>query len=565
MTRDRAWGGFFAALGAAATLSIISVTAHGEDAAKGDDLIVQSAPSSYRGPLFANAAAVAAKAAANRAREAAEQSATASGSDPAAPGLPSAAPTISGGFNFAGLTDNVNLISPAQAAGAIGTNRYVQAVNSRAGIYNRTTKALIASGQLRELGGTAAESHSPQIIWDAKTNRFYYAMSTTVSQTNHRLLFGYSKSASPNNLTTDWCHYDIALGSRFADYPKLGDSQHFIIIGVNSYIGAFGFVGSDLHAINKPPGGAACQAASAQKRGVKKNLKDLGDPGVPRPPDLVFTPVPANQIDDLATGYAIAGPVSPPGPGPTRFWIYTVTRGGTGLPVFSLAKEVTVPLPNKFHFQPPDATQPGSALLLDTLDARLTNAVMAFNPTRVKNSLWTQHTIATSATGARSIVAWYEIDPVPVAPVMLASGQIGAAAANANNFFFNAAISPDRRVDGATKQFGSSFVINYNVSSGNNNVPARIMASSSVNGAAVGAATLNVKLGVGKYIDTSCAFGDSVCDWGNQAGASPDPRPPPTTPPRTKGLVWGTNQYSGVASPTPNATNFRTQIFAVQP
>src|SRR5262249_60357435 len=85
------------------------------------------------------------------------------------------------------------------------------------------------------------------------------------------------------------------------------------------------------------------------------------------------------------------------------------------------------------------------------------------------------HTIK---NGNLSAVRWYEIDPFPAAPVVLRSANIG----DSTSFFFNAAISPDRRVDGAISAFGNNFVIEYNVSGRLSGINPRIVAVSSVNG-----------------------------------------------------------------------------------
>ncbi len=53
----------------------------------------------------------------------------------------------------------------------------------------------------------------------------------------------------------------------------------------------------------------------------------------------------------------------------------------------------------------------------------------------------------------------------------------------------------------------------------------------------------------------------STCRWGDYSGATPDPRPIITG----RGVVWGTNQFSGLANPPPTGVNWRTQIFALEP
>jgi hypothetical protein len=112
--------------------------------------------------------------------------------------------------------------------------------------------------------------------------------------------------------------------------------------------------------------------------------------------------------------------------------------------------------------------------VLETSDARNTQAVQAFDSRLGTISFWTQHTIA---SGTVSAVRWYEIDPVPATPVLQRSGKIAAT----GYFLFNGAISPDRRAGG----FGNSFMINYNVVSKLNKVNPRIVVGSSVNGASL--------------------------------------------------------------------------------
>ncbi|MCI0601055.1 MAG: hypothetical protein L0Y50_09720 [Beijerinckiaceae bacterium] len=498
------------------------------------------------GPLPTSPATAAAKAAANRASAEAETSGAKRPfvRDEAAPGrepgLGQLAPSIAAGFNKQGLTGTTG--SPPDTTGAIGPTRFVQLVNRRAGIFNRTTGETIGSGTLNQLANVAASVNSfdPQAIWDPDTNRFYYVMDSIFSATDNRLSFGFSKTANPNNVTTDWCHYTLGFGTRFPDYPKLGDSQHFAIIGVNSFNAADVFLGSDLIAISKPPAGTSCPSFATFKVGKKNNLLDSGGA-------QVATPVPANQIDTNPTGYAVA--ISDVLPS-NKIWFFNLTRNATtGLPVFGSARGVTVPS----YAIPANASQPVFTQRLDTLDARNTQAVQAIDP-RFGNkfAFWTQHTIA---SGNVSAVRWYEIDPVPPTPVILRSGNI----ARSDRFRFNAAISPDRRRDGAVSQFGDSFVIEYNVSGSVPNISPRIVAASSASGGPI--SVLLVKNGAGPYRDFTCPFPGDTCRWGDYSGATPDPRPVING----RGVVWGTNQFSGVVNPPANDVNWRTQIFAVKP
>lgn len=436
-------------------------------------------------------------------------------------------------------------VTPPDTTGAIGTTRFIQLVNRSARIVDRTTGATIAQATLQTLAGVSStvNTFDPQIMFDRQTGRFYYVMDAVFSSTNNKLAYGFSRTSSPSNLTTDWCHftYTPADPARFPDYPKLGDSRFFIIIGVNSFKPSF--VGSDIVAIEKPPGGSTCPM-ELPKMGTVLNLRDTSNA-------QVFTPVPANQIDTSTTGYVVARNGGLPS---TRLWFFNVTRSSTGFPLFGGPRGVTVPS----YTVPPDASQPATTFgynpVLDTLDARPTQAVQGTNPDRGTFSFWTQHTILHPTANVAAVRA-YEINPVPAVPVILRTIN---DVQSTGSHLFNAAISPDR----TGSAFGDSFVINYSVSS--STINPRIVAGSSFSGGAV--AFLLVQGGVSPYRDFSCpSSADVFCRWGDYSGATPDPAPPANRPLADRGVVWGTNQYSGVTNPNNTSGNWRTRIFGLQP
>ena len=490
-----------------------------------------------RGPLPPSADAVAAKAAANAASGAAEQPGSEADLAPAggaaqSPSAPVVVREFPGQFDPRG--------GPSDSTGAIGTTRYVQLVNVLFAIYNRTSSTPLASATLNELAGVAPTvfTADPQILWDPTTSRFYYAMIGVFSATDNRLLFGFSKTPSPSS-AADWCKYTIDYGAEVPDFPKLGDTQHFAVIGVNAFASkgfAIAFRGSDVLAVDKPPAGTACPPSLTGV--IQRNLLDSGG-------DPVFTPVPGNQIDTAVNGYVVAQNALLPS---NRLWIFRVTRRAE-LPVIDGVGEALV-VPS--YGIPPDATQSGLTQRLDTLIAQNTQAVLARNPGRSNAfSLWTQHTVANSGVSA---IRWYEINPVGT-PSLRRTGLIAAPGA----FLYNAAISPDRRVDGATTAFGDSFVIGYSASSAANGINPRIVMASSVNDGML-SFTL-VEDAVGPYRDAGCPNPGDTCRWGDYSAAAPDPRPGATT----RGKVWLTNQFAGSTDTSILQANWRTWIWAARP
>ena len=74
------------------------------------------------------------------------------------------------------------------------------------------------------------------IIWDGQQNRFFYAADWIVSASDNRIAFGWSKTATPSS-AADFCKYGTSFGATFPDYPKLGDSKDYMLVGVNDYAG----------------------------------------------------------------------------------------------------------------------------------------------------------------------------------------------------------------------------------------------------------------------------------------------------------------------------------------
>src|SRR5262245_49349025 len=135
------------------------------------------------GPLPADAAALAnAKAAADRAYE---EAVTSGRLRPSGAGqAPSRAPGIVGGTNFEGVFDRN--VTPSDSTGAVGRTRYIETVNDKFAIYNKTSATPISTGTLSDFWNSgSAITTDPQVIWDPKTNRFYYAGLILVSSTDN--------------------------------------------------------------------------------------------------------------------------------------------------------------------------------------------------------------------------------------------------------------------------------------------------------------------------------------------------------------------------------------------
>ncbi len=419
--------------------------------------------------------------------------------------------------------------SPPDATGAIGTTRYVELVNSTFGIYDRTATTPLITGTMNALTGAPATSSvfDVQVLWDPASERFYYAADEVVNATTNNLDFGYSTTGSPGT-AADWCHYTKPYGADFPDYPKLGDGDSFITIGSNVFPSS-GSTHTNLDAFLKPANGTTDCAAS---------LSGAQDVGLTNPDGSVaWTPVPANDIEGAGIEYVVAVPSG----GGNSLSLFAV-QNSNGTIVFSNARSLTV----RAWSPPADVPQPSPARFpIDTLDGRATQAVEAVDPSQSGQlALWTQHTVF---GGAGAEVRWYEINPTPSTPVPFQSGTQTSSSVDV----FNAAIAPDRRVNGTARKFGDAIVLGFNTGSATQ--PADVESVTKIgSGATVGPVVVTTSNGPVADFGCNTPEHPGACRWGDYAAATPDPASDVT---QSHGVVWLTNEYVVSGKTTVNNTH----------
>ncbi|HEX9312837.1 MAG TPA: hypothetical protein VGA30_08460, partial [Actinomycetota bacterium] len=202
------------------------------------------------------------------------------------------------GVSWQGLNDPS--LTPADPNGAIGPNSYVEIINEMLGIYQRSG-TLIASATLHTLTGDSNFLGDVMVLWDPITQRFYYNVWDISVQT---MQWGFSKNNNPTTIPGSWCNYTASFGyttNEFPDYPKLGQTKNFLLIGVNHYpsLSSQHADRSDVLWIDKPQGSApitTCAPASSFKAGKFTNLRNQDG-------TQAFTPVPAIQVDPSSLGF----------------------------------------------------------------------------------------------------------------------------------------------------------------------------------------------------------------------------------------------------------------------
>jgi hypothetical protein len=449
------------------------------------------------------------------------KAAAAQGRGPASGGGEGVSPNavVVGGLNQPGLgaTDNsfANQGTPPDTTGAIGPAHYVEFVNSKVGVYGRSNLGLVGSRDLDAFAGRSGDDvFDPQIQWDQQAGRWLYVADDIDSVGRNFLAFGWSKTSDPTDLVGGWCRFAVSTdvgGGRFLeDYPKLGHDNVHILFGTNSVRGN-GFYTAHIYSLPKPAAGdTSCTTPTLTSFGSPFNPLTTSDG------DLVLTPVAVNTADSSGAGYVVAAdsPFFVTSPSQVMAWH---VGGSASSPTLFPDGNLNV---TPYDF-PANVPQPGTSFVIDSADARLTQAVAHADPgAGGAEAVWTQHTV--DGSGGRSIVRWYEL-----LPSSLTVRQLGTIQ-NASQFVFNGAISP--AVNGTTA------AINYNTGSSSQLVDIR--AQSRLDTTALGQMTGEIVLGTSSAndIDFSCSS-QNPCRWGDYAGASPDPA--------NEQGIWGSNQLNG--------------------
>jgi len=445
-------------------------------------------------------------------------------------------------------------VAPSDSTGAVGPTRYVEMVNDVFGLYDRTVAPpkLLASATLAAFTHSATPSLTdPQVLWDPSTKRFYTSVLNADvvdggSTDGVDYEFAFSRTSSPTSTAdTQWCHYHLNFGydatGLLPDYPKMGDTKDFVLFGANVFDLSGAETGADIQWIHKPPSGTTCPAQSSLAQGVKRGLRNADG-------TAAGTLVPAQQTDPSSTGW-IASAEDPTNAPAHVLTVFKVSKSSTtGAAVIAAGKAVTV----LSYSVPPPAAQPGTTRRFDTLDARLTQAVSAIDPSNNNSvGIWTQHTVA---GGAGTQVEWYEVGPYSLKT--LRSG----AASDPALWTFNGAVSPDRAVSGSTKRFGGSMVMGFDTSSSSSLEAIRMLSVTPTTGES---AFVMAKASGGIDSDFSCQGSPSVCRWGDYAAATPDPIPALDTS-ATEGTVWLTNAWDAAGSSSSDA-DWRTWNWPASP
>lgn len=299
--------------------------------------------------------------------------------------------TISKGQEFDGWESSEVRSDPPDSNIAVGPEHVVLAVNRRWGIYDKGTGTRGFEAQLEDwwdpvLDDTETFVFDPKALYDHHSNRFVLmAVARDTTEQNGSWVVAVSDDSNP--FGTWWItripHRD---GSTWVDYPGLGVDQNGIYLTANIFNFSNNFQYSKLVSIDKTP-------LYNGNSFTYWWFNDLRNPDGSR----AFTVQPTHGMTRSGTQHLV-----------NSRW-----NSGNRLTLWKLTDPTSRPRLSRHNVSvssyslPPNAEQPDTSNTLDTVDARLMNAVYA------NGSVWTAHSISydwNDDGDASAILKWYEID-----------------------------------------------------------------------------------------------------------------------------------------------------------
>jgi len=299
---------------------------------------------------------------------------------------PTAAPTVSIGMNFPGADIFDSGFIPPDTMGAIGPNHFVELINGRYAVFDRTNGLEVQGTSLDQFWFNAGVnpnfSFDPRVVYDAPTGRWFACSGNDPGGSTSSILVAVSNSSDP---TAGWTGFYVDADSnnaQWADFPTMGIDADGVYISANMFptgggsfeINMFVFPKNDLIA-GSIANMTKLEGLSAGSLGFAlQPVVDLDGSGLPEPVIADYN-VPAGVI----ARSDVLGPVNAPSVSASPL---------IGVPAFGI---------------PPDADQPGPKQNINTGDNRFwANTVLQ------GGYIWAVQVVD---NGGSAALRWLRIDP----------------------------------------------------------------------------------------------------------------------------------------------------------
>lgn len=336
--------------------------------------------------------------------------------------------------NFLGATLADTGAFPPDTMGAVGPSQFIVAVNGRIRTFSKSTG--VADGAIdanmdvffNSVMTPPAGSNftsDPRIRYDRLSGRWFIIIIDVpggMGNQANRVLIAVS-SGPTISASSSFTFYQFQMsGTLFADYPTLGIDANALYIGANMFTLAGSFSSTLGSVVNKASllSGGPITATTFTLLATPTGAGPFTPQGVdnydPNPTEGYFI-----GVDNATFSTLMVNRVSNPGGTPTVSGNLAVAVPTTTFPA---------PVPHL-------GNTGGNNGRLDALDDRLFAAHVR------GGRLWTAHNIrvnasgvASTATGARVAVRWYELGTLTTTPTLVQSGTVFDSAVTNPAFYF---------------------------------------------------------------------------------------------------------------------------------
>lgn len=421
-----------------------------------------------------------------------------------------AQPVVTIGRNFMASTLKVDSSAvPPDSNGAAGTVHFVEFINGRFSVFNKTdgikVKTMTDISFWTQAGITIPSGWDvtdPRIIYDSASQRWFASQvdfdPSGVINTN-RFLLAVSTTAYP---TGAWQAVTIPTdpgGNNFADYPTLGLDAQGVYLGGDMFDANANPVGPSLVSIPKAGLLANPPVISGLTRFGTMNYNVRGD--ILQPVTCFDGSGQGNVLSVASIGLDLNGNFVTT----NKLVLFQVHNpGGPGVATLTASSFLSVPA----YTVPLDPTQPDGSVNLDDGDARMSAKVYEVGGVlyAVHNTQYTNPAVPPSTQSTNlAALQWYRIDGTTHA--VLESGTI---------------VDPvmDLFYPSIAANSSGTVVIACNGSSSANFIGGFALVGTTVNGVTTFAAPLLLKEGVASYQNTDST---GTSRWGDYSALCVDP------------------------------------------
>ncbi len=402
--------------------------------------------------------------------------------------------------NFIGSTFKTDSnIIPPDTEGAVGPNDFVELINGRYSVYDKSTGTRLQTSTLDEFWNNAGITSlnpttiDPRVLYDPASQRWFAAtldlntVNNIPSPGNNNFLVAVSNSSNP---TAGWKGFVFSgdpTNTKVPDFTTFGINHDGVYVAADLIDQEGNFAGASINSIPKSDLLSSTPTIANRSSFV---TADTNTYGIARQPVVNFGP--SDNGGEALLGTEVQVELSD---------VSNVLKRGSILNANTPSASISSPsnIGVSSYSDPPNGTQPDGTTNLDTGDSRFRSSVY-----QVGNSLWAVQGIN---VGDRAAIRWYEIDKNTNA--VLQSGTIG----DPDHDYYYPSI--------AVNQLGN-VVIGFNRSGLNEFISSYAVAANTVGGITTFGSPILLKSGVANYL-----VGDADSNrWGDFSATSVDPTDP---------------------------------------